>query len=190
MRPALEYGRRSLHRGSSQAQDIQPGSIPSVWAQLALRRKALAVAAGAALTMLLSLSVLNGALTVLASTDSAIYALPQAPWIAHILAVFDAHGVRTFYSDSYYDCYNLAFESNERQVCAILGPNGELAPEAWINRYTPYVSAVTSDPHPAYLLPASLAEETDFKLGNLPGRGYLRTVVDGYAIYYYAGATG
>lgn len=178
MRPAFVYAIQIYTRSRG-------GHPDNTRPRLAQSRKFAALAAGATLTLLLLLNLVNGSATLITSEDSAAYALPAPPWIARILAVFDAHDVRTFYSDSYYDCYNLAFEANERQVCAVLGPNGEAAPEPWINRYAPYVAAVKNDSHRAYLLPASPDEESEFSHGNLPSKGYVRTVVSGFAIYYY-----
>jgi hypothetical protein len=187
LRPALEQGARFLGLGNNRIQVSQPDSIPDTWPPLARSQNTLAFAAAVMLTLLLSLSIFSGASTFTGSADAASYNVPEPAWIAQTLAVFDEHGVRTFYSDSYWDCYNLAFESNERQVCAVLGTDGQIGPVPWPNRYGPYVESVAHDPHPAYFLPASQAEEVKFAQSDLPKKGYSRTVVDGYAIYYYGG---
>jgi hypothetical protein len=143
-----------------------------------------ALGAGALLVTLLACSLVNGFQMAADSRDTTQYAVPELPWEAHLLAFFTTHHVRTYYTDSYYTCYNLAFESNERQVCAVLGSDGQPTPATWLNRYAPYVAAVAADPHHAYLLGASPGEESAFLHGDLPGKGYRRVVIDDYAIYY------
>jgi len=147
---------------------------------------ALAVVAGAVLTLLLGMSISNGVAIFNESTDAAAFSMPiDPPWIAPILDDFDTYHAHTFYAESYYDCYRIAFESNERQVCAVLGPDGRPALETWLNRYTPYVTAVARDPHPAYLLTASTAEKAAFEHGQLPALGYVRVTEGSFALYLY-----
>jgi hypothetical protein len=148
------------------------------------RQRLPALGAGAMLVTLLACSLVNGFQMAADSQDATQYALPALPWEARLLTFFATHHVRTYYTDSYYTCYNLAFESNERQVCAVLGPDAQPTPATWLNRYAPYVSAVAADPHHAYLFGASPGEESAFLHGDLPGKGYRRAVIDGYAIYY------
>lgn len=147
---------------------------------------ALAVVASVVLTLLLGMSIGNGVAIFAESTDAAAFSMPiDPPWIAPILDVFDTYHVHTFYAESYYDCYRIAFESNERQVCAVLGSDGRPAPETWLNRYTPYVTAVARDPHPGYLLYASTAEKAAFEHGQLPALGYVRVTEGSFALYLY-----
>ncbi len=193
MRPLVMALGRAWRRDRASASRslAQSGAVPATQARPVrrqqVRRQTLALAAGAMLALLLGLSVSNGVAMLSDATDSAAYSMPvDPPWIAPILTIFDTYHVRTFYAESYYDCYRIAFESNERQVCAVLGPNGQPAPETWLNRYTPYVTAVARDPHPAYLLYASSTEQSAFARGPLPARGYVRTTLGSFAIYLYA----
>ncbi len=186
---AIRPGLALLSRFGARKPTVESAQSPFTWGPRALastrNAKLLAIAAGASLLLLLSFSIVNGFAVSSDSTDSAVYALPEPASSAQVLAFFDAHHVRTFYTDSYYTCYRFAFESDERQVCAVLGPDGHLAPEIWINRYAPYISAVTNDPHHAYLLSASPSEITAFEHSDLPTLGYRRALVGRFAIYYF-----
>jgi hypothetical protein len=187
LRPAVVSVTRMRRWASAPAPGAQPGDIAFTGSRRAGRWRSLAFAAALTLTLLLVLSAIDG--VSIASVSAGVpIGVPLAPWNADILAAFDAHHVRTFYTDRYDYCYTLAFESNERQVCAVAALEGLPASGSWTNRYTPYVTTVANDPHPAYLLLASSAEETAFAHGDLSSRGYIRILVGRYAIYYYGGA--
>ena len=188
LRPLVAPLRRWRERASDLASTSHAVPHPRrARSQLMLQRTR-ALAAGAILALLLGLSVSNGIAILSDASDAASFSMPlDPPWIAPILTIFDAYHVRTFYATSYYDCYRIAFESAERQVCAVLGANGRAAPETWLNRYTPYVAAVARDPHPAYLLYASTAEQSAFERGPLPASGYVRVTEGSFALYLYDG---
>jgi len=188
-RPGLNYLFRLLREKTMDSKALDSAYLVIAWIRSPRSKASQALAAVICLVVLLAFSAVDGASVLTTSAQGSIYGVPEAPADAQILAFFDAHNVRTFYSDTYYDCYTFAFESSERQVCAVLDPSGGPAPQSWINRYAPYVRAVARDPHPAYLLRASADEESKVIQGNLQGQGYVRTVVDGYVIYYYRGTT-
>jgi hypothetical protein len=186
LRPALLAFSRARRRVVVSERDALPRAANSApRARLAWSGKALA--AGGVMLLLLTLSVMDGVGTWRDSTNSALYRLPEPPQSAAILAAFGAHHVRTFYADDYLDCYRFAFESNERQICAILDSHGQPDSHSWVNRYPPYVAAVANDPHRAYLLPANAVEQAAFTNGELPGEGYVRIKVGRFAMYCYSG---
>ncbi len=180
----LRHAAPAVARVSSPDAEVRLSAKPYfTWGAIAR-----AYLAGAALIVLLALSLVDGFAMAADAGNTSLYALPEPPASAKILTFFDAHEVHTFYTDSYYTCYRYAFESNERQVCAVLGADGRAAPQIWLNRYAPYVLAVARDPHPAYLLTASTGEALAFASSDLPRMGYKRAVVSGRAIYYFSDA--
>jgi hypothetical protein len=146
-----------------------------------------ALTAAGALVVLLALSLYGGTLTLAHALDSRSYALPMPPADSTLLAYLDAHHITSFYGD-YWTCYRLAFETHERLTCAVRGQNGDVGLELINNRYDPYIARMATVPNPAYILPPGTPEDAHFAAeaaqAGLPYRGYQRTVVAGYAIYY------
>lgn len=116
------------------------------------------------------------------------FGLPMSRADSTLIAFLDAHHITRYYSD-YWTCYRIAFESDERSICAVRGQDG--APDLMLmnNRYKPYIAALAATPTPAYILPAGTPEDTHFfaetSARGLPNVGYSREVVGGYAIYYH-----
>lgn len=148
----------------------------------------LAVVSALALVLLCVFSLAGGVLTLARSLDSTQYAQPVVPTDQALLAYLDSHHIGAFYSD-YWTCYRMAFETNERLLCAVRGQNGEIGLELINNRNDDYIHRMASVPHPAYILPAGTPEDADFTAealaAGLPHDGYRRVLVAGYAIYYY-----
>ncbi|MBF6591450.1 MAG: hypothetical protein IVW57_13110, partial [Ktedonobacterales bacterium] len=81
------------------------------------------IAAAGLLALLLALSVTSGALTLARASDGATFGVPLPLADRQLVAALDAHNIRTFYSD-YWTCYRIAFETNERLLCAVRGQDG------------------------------------------------------------------
>ena len=64
----------------------------------------------------------------------------------------DAHQITTYYTNDYWACYRVAFETDERLHCAIRGEVGKPNLTLNSNRYQPWVDELARTPHPAYLL--------------------------------------
>lgn len=146
--------------------------------------------AGAALALVALFALaLQGALRVFVyAGDAGQFGLPMPRADSALIAFLDAHHITRYYSD-YWTCYRIAFESDERSICAVRGQNG--APDLMLmnNRYDPYIAVLAATPTPAYILPAGTAEDADFiaetSAHGLPNVGYTRVVVGDYAIYYH-----
>lgn len=120
--------------------------------------------------------------------DAERFGLPMPPADRALIAFLDAHHITRYYSD-YWTCYRIAFESDERVICAVRGQDGEPDLMLMNNRYTPYITDLAATPTPAYILPAGTAEDADFiaetSARGLPNVGYTRVVTGDYAIYYH-----
>ncbi len=162
---------------------------PLVSQRLRELRSPRAGVAAVAVALLLALSVGGGGLTYAHAANPRDFSVPAAPSDQRLLAFLSANHITQFYGD-YWICYRLAFESNERVICAVRGQNGDEGLELINNRWDPWVRALAANPAPAYVLPANTAEDRDFvseaSKEGLPHEGYTRTVVSGYAIYYHA----
>jgi hypothetical protein len=94
----------------------------------------------------------------------------------------ESMGIKHFYTDDYWSCNRVAFQSREQLVCDVINP--DLKPVPSKNRYWPYVLIVQSDPHAAYVLPAADPGTTPIvKKAHLASQNYQRFVFDGYIIY-------
>ena len=153
--------------------------------------RAATATAALALVLLLALSLYGGALTLARSFDTTQFAQPAVPPDQALLAFLDTHHITAFYSD-YWTCYRMAFETDERLLCAVRGQNGDIGLELINNRNDDYIRRMTQVSHPAYILPAGTPEDIHFTAeaiaAGVPYTGYQRALVAGYAIYYYPGA--
>lgn len=154
-------------------------------------RSRLTLRSAGALVALVVLFVLaiQGAGRVFAyAGDAKQFGLPMPSADSRLITFLDAHHITRYYSD-YWTCYRIAFESNERIICAVRGQDG--VPDLMLmnNRYKPYIVTLAETPTPAYILPAGTAEDADFiaetTARGLPHEGYTRVAVGDYAIYYH-----
>ncbi len=140
---------------------------------------------------LLASSLYGGAQTLGYSADATRFGSPVVPADRPIIAFFDAHHLTTYYTNDYWACYRVAFETDERLHCAIRGEVGKPNLTLNANRYQPWVDELARMPHPAYLLTLNSVQDRQFAqlaaTAGLPHEGYTRAVVGGYAVYYYAG---
>lgn len=146
------------------------------------------VAATLALMVLFALAIQGAVRVFVYAGDADQFGLPMPRADSTLIAFLDAHHITRYYSD-YWTCYRIAFESNERSICAVRGQNGAPDLMQMNNRYIPYIAALAATPWPAYILPAGTAEDADFiaetSARGLPHVGYIRVVVGVYAIYYH-----
>ncbi|HEX8037418.1 MAG TPA: hypothetical protein VF510_26415 [Ktedonobacterales bacterium] len=146
------------------------------------------VGATLALVALFALAIQGAVRVFVYAGDAERFGSPMPPADRALIAFLDTHHITRYYSD-YWTCYRIAFESNERSICAVRGQDGEPDLMLMNNRYTPYIAALAATPTPAYILPAGTPEDTDFiaetSARGLPNMGYTRVVIGEYAIYYH-----
>jgi hypothetical protein len=152
-------------------------------ARVSWLRTSMAALAVVTIVVLFTFSIADGFLMASDSSDITHYGTPEVAGHARLLDFFAVHNIHTYYTDDYYTCYTFAFESNERQICAVLGLDSQPSQATSLNRYLPYVLAVARDQYHAYLLGASQSEEFKFQHRNLPSHGYQRVVIERFAIY-------
>lgn len=163
------------------------GVLP--WTTSARVRLALrSVGATLALVVLFTFAIQGAARVFVYAGDAEQFGLPMPRADSTLIAFLDAHHITRYYSD-YWTCYRIAFESNEHNICAVRGQNGEPHLKLMNNRYDPYIAALQATPTPAYILPAGTPEDANFMsettAQGLPNAGYTRVVVGVYAIYYH-----
>ncbi|HUY79362.1 MAG TPA: hypothetical protein VMV29_21510 [Ktedonobacterales bacterium] len=151
-------------------------------------RMAWTAVAAVGLATLLALSLYGGAQTLAYTSDNAQFHAPMPVEDQQIIAFLDAHHITAFYGD-YWTCYRLAFESNERAICAVRGGDPPHTLDLTANRYAPYVQTLAHTAHPAYIYLAGGQQDRNFDAyaaaQRLPHVGYQRVVIDDYAVYYY-----
>jgi 4-amino-4-deoxy-L-arabinose transferase-like glycosyltransferase len=177
---------------SAQADLVAAGPSGAVLtARASWRRVVIPGLAALGLLWMLACSLYGGAQTLAYSGDSAHFGQPIVPVNRPIIAFFDAHQITAYYTNDYWACYRVAFEVNERIHCAIRGETGKANLTLNANRYQPWVDELARTAHPAYLLTLGSVQDRQFAqlaaAEGLPHEDYTRTVVGGYAIYYYAG---
>ena len=130
----------------SKSTSISTGKIVS------LRRFVVPELAALGLLWLLASSLYGGAQTLGYSADATRFGSPVVPVDRPIIAFFDAHQITAYYTNDYWACYRVAFETDERLHCAIRGEVGKPNLTLNANRYQPWVDELARTPHPAYLL--------------------------------------
>jgi 4-amino-4-deoxy-L-arabinose transferase-like glycosyltransferase len=155
------------------------------------RRQIIPVLAALALLWMLATGLYGGAQTLGYSADATRFGQPVVPVDKPIIAFFDAHQISAYYTNDYWACYRVAFETNERLHCAIRGEVGKPNLTLNANRYQPWVDELAQTPHPAYLLTLDSVQDRQFAqlaaAERLPHEGYQRVVVGAYAVYYFGG---
>lgn len=97
----------------------------------------------------------------------------------NLIARLESGGMTRIYTD-YWTCDRLAFQSNERIVCAVL--DERLHPGQ--NRYPPYLALVRADPRAAYVFAADSPQAALMarRAARAPGT-FERLTFDGYVVY-------
>jgi hypothetical protein len=92
--------------------------------------------------------------------------------------------VRHVYTD-YWTCDKIAFESDEQIICAVV--NSRLQPDFFHNRYFPYYTRVSADPHAAYVFPRDPGEFEPAAIGATSpfNQNYNRIILNGYILYVF-----
>lgn len=155
------------------------------------KRRAVPIITLLGLLWLLASSLYGGVQTLGYSADATRFGSPVLPVDRSLIAFFDTHQITAYYTNDYWACYRVAFEANERLHCAIRGEVGKPNLKLNANRYQPWVDELTQMPHPAYLLTLDSVQDQQFAqlaaAAGLPHDSYQRSVVGGYAVYYFAG---
>ena len=98
-------------------------------------------------------------------------------------------GATRIFTD-YWTCYRLAFQSDERIICAPLTEDLKRGPES-VNRYAPYYEQVRTASRPAYVFPRDSIQAANFahqvQAQNTP---YTYSEFENYIIYQYTAPIG
>jgi len=150
-------------------------------------RSAWTAVAALALATLLALSLYGGAQMIAYTRETAIFQAPMPTQDQQLIAFLGAHDIHAFYGD-YWTCYRLAFESDERAICAVRGGDPPHTLDLTANRYVPYMQALAQTAHPAYIYLAHSPQDRNFDTytaaQGLPHIGYQRVVIGAYAVFY------
>ncbi|MBA2677864.1 MAG: hypothetical protein H0U76_05655 [Ktedonobacteraceae bacterium] len=93
------------------------------------------------------------------------------------------------YTD-YWTCYRLAFQSNERIICAPLTEDLKRGPES-INRYAPYYEQVQTASQPTYVFPKESIQAANFAhQAQARSKRYTYSEFGDYVIYHYTAPIG
>lgn len=129
------------------------------------------------LLLLISAALLAGTIRTIGQIPSARADYQQKETLIQGLLRLGATRV---YSEYFYTCNRLIFQSNERIICSSL--DERLQPG--FDRYPPYRATVKAAPHPTYVFPNNSAQkqtlEEQLRKYNIPYRRYL---FDGYTVY-------
>lgn len=99
----------------------------------------------------------------------------QEALLSDLLRIHATH----IYSE-YWTCDRLTFLSNERIICAVVTNHIEYG----YNRYEPYWSIVTKDPHSFYIFPLGSSPAFHFpRIMAFKHRHFRRYIFDGYVVY-------
>jgi hypothetical protein len=104
------------------------------------------VALSRGMLFLIFIVFLAGSIAAILDTNTARIVEQQQEAMINKL---ESMNIKHFYTDDYWTCYRIAFASNEKLPCAIIG--SDLLANR--NRYWPYVLQVQADSHGAYVLP-------------------------------------
>ncbi len=177
-------------RVSSAQTAPKPVGKPAPTGRRGALRAAWAAVASAALALLLALGLYGAAQTLAYANSSALFHTPMPVEDQQIIAFLGAHHIQAFYGD-YWTCYRLAFESDERAICAVRGGDPPYILNLTANRYAPYIQTLAHTAHPAYIYLAHSPQDRNFAADataqGLPYVGYQRVVIGDYAVYYYPG---
>lgn len=140
---------------------------------------------------MLASSLYGAAQTLAYSTDATRFGSPVLPVDRPIIAFMDERHITAFYTNDYWTCYRVAFETNERLHCTMRGDDGKPNLRLLSSRYQPWVDELARTPHPTYVLTLGSVQDQRFAqiaaAEGLPHEGYTRAVVGAYAMYYYTG---
>jgi hypothetical protein len=138
------------------------------------------VAFGRGMLMLIGVAFVVGTISIFSNVPLANAVTQQQETLVNKL---ESMGIKHIYTDDYWSCNRVAFQSREQIVCDVINP--DLKPSAPDrNRYWPYVLQVQADPHAAYVLPVADPGTTPIvQNAHLASQNYLRVDFEGYVIY-------
>jgi hypothetical protein len=163
-------------------------------ATLADRRRLRELLASGALVALLAVSLVGAGAALAESGNTDRYGVPAGGRDLRLLAFLQDHGAARFYT-TWWVCYRLMFDADERADCSIVSDGDAFQPGSF-NRVPAYAQVVAAAPHPAYVLDLTTTEAQPSLLrqvqalpasGDPRFAGYGSAVVGGYLVVYYAG---
>jgi hypothetical protein len=189
-RPVWRWARRWLDPspyplpGAGRGSQSQVSTVGITW-----KRAIVPVLATLGLLYLLASGLYSVGQTLAYSSDATGFGSPVLPVDRQIIAFMDGRQLTAYYTNDYWACYRVAFETNERLHCTMRGDVGKPNLRLLSSRYQPWVDELAKAPHPTYLLTLNSVQDQQFAQlaaeEGLPHEGYVRAVVGGYAIYYY-----
>ena len=143
-------------------------------------RVVLGALSAVALLAFCGFSLLGSILAV--SEVSAARALNQQD--ANLIQTLETLHIRHIYTD-YWTCDKIAFESDEQIICAVV--NSQMQPDFPHNRYLPYYTQVSADPHAAYVFPRNRAQFKPAAIGAASpfNQNYQSILLTGYILYVF-----
>lgn len=145
-----------------------------------VRQFALPALSAVALLAFCGLSLFGSILAV--NEVPAVRALNQQD--SNLIRTLETLHVRHIYTD-YWTCDKIAFESDEQIICAVVNP--QMQPSFRYNRYFPYYTQVSADPHASYIFPQNSVEfEPAVSSPIAPfNQNYKRIILNSYTIYLF-----
>jgi hypothetical protein len=163
-------------------------------AALADRRRLRDLLASGALVALLAVSLAGASAALAESVGTDRYGVPAGERDLRLLAFLQSHRATRFYT-TWWVCYRLMFDADERAACYIVS-NSDVFQPGNFNRVPAYAQEVAAAPHPAYVLDLTTTEaqpslieqvQSLVATGDPRFAGYSSSVVRGYLVVYYAG---
>jgi hypothetical protein len=163
-------------------------------AALADRQRLRELLAAGALVVLLAVSLAGASAALAESASTDRYGVPAGGRDLRLLAFLQDHGATRFYT-TWWVCYRLMFDADERADCYIVSNSDAFQPGSF-NRVPAYAQDVAAAPHPAYVLDLTTTEAQPSLIeqvqslpvsGDSRFAGYVSTMVSGYLVIYYAG---
>jgi hypothetical protein len=121
------------------------------------------------------------------------FGVPAGTRDIELLNFLSSHHAARFYT-TYWVCYRLMFDSQERAYCYVVSNSDPFTPG--VNKDLAYVHTATTAPHPAYVFDLTTNEvnpdvpaEIRAQIAAHASRfaGYVGVQIAGYAVFYYTG---
>ena len=107
--------------------------------------------------LLIAFMFISGTIRVVADIPAAQETYNKQQGLIEYLELI---GATRIYTD-YWTCYRIAFQSNEKIICANLTEDLKYGPDS-VNRYTPYYEQVQAVSQPTYVFPRQSLQATNF----------------------------
>ena len=122
------------------------------------------------------------------------FGVPAGTRDVELLDFLSRHHATRFYT-TYWVCYRLMFDAQERADCYVVSNSDPFTPG--VNKELAYVKTATAAKHPAYVFDLTTTEvqpgvpiEISAQIAAHASRfaGYIGVQIAGYAVFYYTGA--